>query len=201
MYGHFFNQYCRFELSWWQHLFREYALHCTYFVNKKRKRHLTKKHTQLTETNKPTGCSQTSAKQQTTVEEQEVGYYNIMMASQFPWWMKQIWEKPCIHSKIDLPLTKSSRIYSILLYKFALIGCFAMIGRCPFFCMDTTASYKLFSRGVNSRPNCPSPWASGWRTCTASPLACRHLHTWEEQEHRPHMWWADASKQIEWLSC
>ena len=44
-----------------------------------------KKHTQLTETNKPTGCSQTSAKQQTTVEEQEVGYYNIMMASQFPW--------------------------------------------------------------------------------------------------------------------
>jgi len=62
------------------------------------------------------------------------------------------------YEKKNLPWTKSSRIYSILLYKFAVIGCFAMIGRCPFFCMDTTASYKLFSRGVNSRPKSLSLW-------------------------------------------
>ena len=176
------------------------ALHCTYFVNKKRKRHLTKKHTQLTETNKPTGCSQTSAKQQTTVEEQEVGYHNIMMASQIPWWMKQIWEKPCIHSKIDLPLTKSSRIYSILLYKFAVIGCFAMIGRCPFFCMDTTASYKLFSRGVNSRPKSLSLWLENLYGLAIGLPSSSHLGRTRTPTTHVTSWCQQADRMIKLLA-
>ena len=59
-----------------------------------------------------------------------------------------------IASKISLDKIQQN---IFLIYKFAL-GCFEMIDRCPFFCMDTTASYKLFSRGVNSRPKSSSLW-------------------------------------------
>ena len=55
--------------------------------------------------------------------------------------------------------------------------CWLMTGRCPFCCMHTTASYKLFFSGVNSKPNSLALWLENLYGFAIGLPSSSHLYT------------------------
>ena len=164
-----------------------------YFINKRKRRtqlNLTK-NTQLTEINRATGCVRLQRKQQTAVEEQEVGYsaswiHDIWWLHN-SWWKKQIWKKKS-------PLDQIQQNILDLALQVCSYWLLCDDRQVPLLLHGYHCFVQTLLQGSEFQAQVLEP-------LVGEPVRPRHwlavILTPAKNKNTDHMWWADGSKQIE----